>query len=918
MSKKEITLRPYQENIIQESLAAIEFGSDNIVIDSPPACVPGFTEFLTPYGWKRIDEYKDGDLVCQWKLNGETKFIKPSKYINQDCKDNFINIKTNGINITVSENHKMPYLTNRGRRSGNPSFLEAKELIKMGEIVIPRYFQVPENVDEFEIDKIISYKNLSDDILKVIIMQSADGNIIKYKNSTTIRINVKKERKKERARLLLSNAKIEYTEKIKSNGYSCFYYKTEMPQKDISFLYNLPEEKLKNLAEEIVFWDGSNQNIDRSNANAASFCGNKRDVDAAQYALAAAYGNYISMYKDKRKYKNEDIYSIRISQSNKSTIKTKRNDGAKSAEISYVEPDDGKHYCFETESGFWLMRQNNQIYPTGNSGKSLIISETANRLQEKGNVVVSITITALLDQIAHHLDLVGADYSILKAGREKEFDITKKIQLVQAHTLHARLENTSVTASYFLMDEVHREYKTDRTNAILKKLKPKARIGYSGTCYDQAGFALEGAEMLQTATVQEMEDKGYLCPIKYYVPLWAEQIDFSSVKSSGNDYNNVELERIINTTEHLKMAIESMNQMNAKNKKTMVFCSSIEQAEKFTNMLNQAGYEAMSYHSKSDNSEDILEAFKNNTPFVKKKKKSKIVLDTGDLFEGMKIESSEPERYVKCLVSINRLGIGFDCPDVVLGVQLRPTLVRSLFIQQVMRLARKHESKQFSEYLDLAQTTSRFGFHTDLYIPPARTGDSSIDKKAIQDAESHLALEDLSVLLTNELQTDVTRNIYIAELEKIKKSLKKDLYSMDIYELAKAYEISKDHKEIITIATIIYTMKWGKPVSKNGYEYNYKPETYWQASTYGNPNFHVHHDMDYYFEEFPNMKKQWIKSLKTRCRNIIKEELGLFRITGFIQFLRDKYIEETTSIIEYKKDNSYVPEIDIDEAEIPF
>lgn len=552
------------------------------------------------------------------------------------------------------------------------------------------------------------------------------------------------------------------------------------------------------------------------------------------------------------------------------------------------------------------------------SGKSIIISETANRLQEKGNVVISITITALLDQIAHHLDLVGADYSILKAGREKEFDITKKIQLVQAHTLHARLENTSVTASYFLMDEVHREYKTDRTNAILKKLKPKARIGYSGTCYDQAGFALEGAEMLQTATVQEMEDKGYLCPIKYYVPLWAEQIDFSSVKSSGNDYNNVELERIINTTEHLQMAIESMNQMNAKNKKTMVFCSSIEQAEKFTNMLNQNGFEAMSYHSKSDNSEDILEAFKNNTPFVKKKKKSIIDLDTGDLFEGMEIQSSEPEKYVKCLVSINRLGIGFDCPDVVLGVQLRPTLVRSLFIQQVMRLARKHESKQFSEYLDLAQTTSRFGFHTDLYIPPVRTGDSAIDKKAIQDAESHLALEDLSVLLTNELQTDVTRNIYVAELEKIKKSLEKDLYSMDIYELAKAYEISKDHKEIITIATIIYTMKWGKPVSKNGYEYNYKPETYWQASTYGNPNFHVHHDMDYYFEEFPNMKKQWIKSLKTRCRNIIKEELGLFRITGFIQFLRDKYIEENTSIIEYKQNDSSIPEIDISEDEIPF
>jgi superfamily II DNA or RNA helicase len=50
--------------------------------------------------------------------------------------------------------------------------------------------------------------------------------------------------------------------------------------------------------------------------------------------------------------------------------------------------------------------------------------------------------------------------------------------------------------------------------------------------------------------------------------------------------------------------------------------------------------------------------------------------------------NSEPEKYVRCLVSINRLGIGFDCPDVVLGVQLRPTMVRSLYIQQVSRQAR--------------------------------------------------------------------------------------------------------------------------------------------------------------------------------------------------------------------------------------
>ena len=31
MSKKEIILRPYQENIINETLAAVQFGSDNVV-----------------------------------------------------------------------------------------------------------------------------------------------------------------------------------------------------------------------------------------------------------------------------------------------------------------------------------------------------------------------------------------------------------------------------------------------------------------------------------------------------------------------------------------------------------------------------------------------------------------------------------------------------------------------------------------------------------------------------------------------------------------------------------------------------------------------------------------------------------------------------------------------------------------------
>ena len=238
--------------------------------------------------------------------------------------------------------------------------------------------------------------------------------------------------------------------------------------------------------------------------------------------------------------------------------------------------------------------------------------------------------------------------------------------------------------------------------------------------------------------------------------------------------------------------------------------------------------------------------------------------------------------------------------------------------------------KQYAEYLDIAQCTSRFGFHDDDYVAPVRTGDKALDKKNMQEIDSKYALEDIAVVL-QDTPVPIDRELYVAQIDAIKKSLKKNIEDMSFEELVKAYDLSKNHKEIITIATLVYTLKYGKPVSKAGYEYNYKPEQFWSESFFGKEEFHVLHDMQYYLDEFPHMQKQWIKSLKTRCRNIIRDELGLFRITGFIQFLRNKYVEEEMSeITSYsKKEDSSADEavshtkmnemdFEIDDDEVPF
>lgn len=317
-------------------------------------------------------------------------------------------------------------------------------------------------------------------------------------------------------------------------------------------------------------------------------------------------------------------------------------------------------------------------------GKSLIISEMANKYKQDG-VMIVISITALLDQIAHHLEEQGVEYSILKAGYDKHFNSSCKVQLVMAQTLHARRDKIKFKHKFKIwqQDEGHMSHPdvSKRTRECLEKIDPECIVLYSGTPFTAEGYAFTGYEYLSNLKTKELLDKGWLCPIKYFIPKWAEDIDLSSIKTTTNDYNTVELDKIINTTQHLTLALESMNQMDAKNKKTLVFASSIEQADHFEEILRKDGYLAKAYHSKTEKNIQplIMDSFINNRDFLHPREKNENLFETQEEPIGEKI---------KCLISISKISVGFDCPDINLGVQLRPTKSYPLYLQQIMRLAR--------------------------------------------------------------------------------------------------------------------------------------------------------------------------------------------------------------------------------------
>jgi superfamily II DNA or RNA helicase len=570
------------------------------------------------------------------------------------------------------------------------------------------------------------------------------------------------------------------------------------------------------------------------------------------------------------------------------------------------------------ESNIMFGEQEIIIEAPTSAGKSHIVAELAKRLE--GHIVILVSFTPLINQLSETLSDMDIDHSILKAGRESEFDSSKRINICMAQTYYARMDKMQLKADILIADEYHVNYNSKRSKAIQNNLQPSNIIGLTATPWDADGVKLSNkAEIVSTQTVQELEDAGFLCPIDYYVPKWAAAIDYSAVKKNGSEYNMTDLDKIVNTEGHLNKCIESMDQLDAKNKKFLCFCSTIEQCDNMAKLLRARGYMAEAYHSKVNKKKQelVMDAFKNNTTY------NKNALDTssGSLFE----DNEDNNIAVKGLISVSKLSIGFSVQDIQLGVILRPIGVLSLYHQVVGRMKRIHPSKKFAEVLDLGQCLQNHGFAETKYNPPASYSDRKDQVEALLQAKT--VLEDLPALLDNKKLEKITIEEYDKRLQLLKKKLEVSLEEMTVKELAAAFEVSRDHKQIISIATIIYTIKYGNPVSKKGNPYKYRPENFWGTSTFGdNTDFHVHHTMEEYFNMYPDQKSKWIKALRTRCRNIIKEKKQLFAITGFIKFMAEEH-QKDLDLENMASDDvntaKYIIEsngnqIEVSEEDIPF
>jgi DNA replicative helicase MCM subunit Mcm2 (Cdc46/Mcm family) len=338
-------------------------GESHMLIIGDPGCVDMDTEYLSQYGWKKISDYQDGDLVMQYNSDGTSELVKPLKYIKRK-EDNLNLYKTKyGISQCISDDHRIIYL-NKGLKLTEIKFNELKN----------NHFN---NTTGFRGKIITTFKPkitttfpLTDEQLRVQVAFHADGNI---SSKNMGRINIKRQRKILRLRKLLNEANIKYKEKQREDGFSVFTFKPPIMTKTYGLdWFNCSDKQLSIISEECINWDGH-----RDKQRVTYFS------DFIQYVWSSQ-GYRATIRADIRDYTYKSItkpkccYYVMRTKVNKITSMIKRQID-KYRIITPYKTLDGYSYCFNVPSGMLVLRRNGNINITGNCGKTAMLQNVQKR-----------------------------------------------------------------------------------------------------------------------------------------------------------------------------------------------------------------------------------------------------------------------------------------------------------------------------------------------------------------------------------------------------------------------------------------------------------------------------------------------------------------------------------------------------------
>jgi superfamily II DNA or RNA helicase len=314
------------------------------------------------------------------------------------------------------------------------------------------------------------------------------------------------------------------------------------------------------------------------------------------------------------------------------------------------------------------------VSPTG-SGKTEMAIALMKATKEKGNrAAMLLDRVVLCDQTSRRLERYHIDHGVMQAGHWR-YRPYENIQVCSAQTLERR--GSFPGLNLLIVDECHQT--REQTVEFIKNNPDVRVIGLTATPFTK-GLGKIYDHVVSPVTTKELVDQKMLVPLRVFI---AKEIDMSGAKKVAGEWSQQEAsDRGMKITGDIVTEwIKKTHQIFNDPRKTIVFASGVDHGSHLAAKFQEQGYNfiCISYRDDEEWKKQVIEDF------------------------------SKPDTKITGLIATDILTKGFDVPDVMIGVSARPfSKSLSSHIQQMGRVMRGHEGKEFAIWLDHSGNYLRF------------------------------------------------------------------------------------------------------------------------------------------------------------------------------------------------------------------
>jgi len=419
--------------------------------------------------------------------------------------------------------------------------------------------------------------------------------------------------------------------------------------------------------------------------------------------------------------------------------------------------------------------------------------------KEGKKVAMVLDRIVLVEQTSIRLSKYQIPHGVMQSGHWR-YRPYEPIQICSIQTL-ARRKFPDI--DLLIIDEAHVAYKS--TIEFMKENPHIKVVGLTATPFTK-GLADIYTNVIGAQPMSNLVEDGWVVPMKVFI---AKEIDMTGAKKVAGEWSSADasdrgMKIVGNIVEEWT---KKTYEIYGEPRKTIVFCAGVEHGRELVTQFAAAGYNFVSISYKED-----------------------------DEFKRQTIEDfSKPDTLIHGLIATDILTRGFDVSDVHIGVSARPfSKSFSSHVQQIGRILRPHEGKEYGVWLDHSGNFLRFRNDWDeLYhdgVTELKAGGEQVKKELTEREKKESKCPKCLALWTSKDNTCSScghvRQVFqsvssiAGKLEELQETNRKlQIANTDFYAELQYYGRSKGYKE--GWSAIKYKEKFG--VYPNGLRVSPKP-----------------------------------------------------------------------------------------------